>query len=371
MRFIRSSAALFVVAAIASFDGRVAPPAQATQACVIWSRCVSTTMVACFKGCSAKCNRQYPSRAVRSVSEWERTRCSSPSGHCVAIGDTAGWTACSEQCGASCQSSLCQKEKIACDSDSKAPPTVASKPEPAPKSNKDSAQPSTRASKSGPAAKPASKQPVTASAGKQPGSGSCGPLKPGDTAVHECSARGKAAPPPGAMTVVNKHAKGPTTTAPNGQMRTCYGWNAGHNQVATDCSAPDAFIFLDGDPSSSTPEPSIAAQPDDQAQPAPVSPPPRPVRARAECPETDQYGNRCVDITIGSEPKGDWTEHRVEIENRCDCTCHIGATDKQGQGRDTTVEPHSKKTDLKNKIICNEPNVCTGFQPDVTYSCHR
>jgi hypothetical protein len=217
--------------------------------------------------------------------------------------------------------------------------------------------------------------PVSAVAPPKPPSksgSSCGSSAPGAgaTAIGEesCSPANASAPPPGATTVRNVQTKGPTTSI-NGQTRTCFGYDTSQNIVATDCSTTGVFVYLNPPVS---PEASPTSD-KDQGPAAPARPLPRPVSAKAECPEFDQFGNRCVDPIIGSEPNGDWTTHKVEIENRCECTCKIGATTSEGRELVTTVGLHSNKTDINNRIVCAQTSTggCAGFQKDVTYACHR
>jgi hypothetical protein len=80
---------------------------------------------------------------------------------------------------------------------------------------------------------------------------SCGgaPTGPGATAIGEESCT----PPPGATTVAGRHATGSTVTI-NDKVLNCRRYDSNHNEVATDCSAPGAFVYVNP-PSTPTPAP--------------------------------------------------------------------------------------------------------------------
>jgi hypothetical protein len=89
-----------------------------------------------------------------------------------------------------------------------------------------------------------------------------------------------------------------------------------------------------------------------------------------DCPTHDKNGKECIQATPGSEESSGWTIPTIYVTNGCGCRCSISALDSRGQGRGVVVGPYSS-----DKITCINTHKypetdCTGFQNEITYSCH-
>jgi hypothetical protein len=195
---------------------------------------------------------------------------------------------------------------------------------------------------------------------------------------------GASAPGPGA-TAIGEENCGSANAIPKTNGNTaCFGYNAAHVLVPVDCSTPGAQTLVPAPTSSPAPAPPTtpaAIQPVQNLQSeitqqpsattsAPQSSPIhlKPVNAKEECPKLDRNKRPCIQGARGSEEQGDWTIYKIDLTNSCECTCAVEGVDSTGRGNSDVVRPYSQ-----GKVTCihTPQGGCTGFQDELTYTCHR